>query len=41
MNPDRRLIDRTVAGDLMAFEALVERHRDIGYSHGRVCQSLP
>jgi RNA polymerase sigma-70 factor, ECF subfamily len=31
MDPDRELVDRTVAGDLMAFEALVERHRAIVY----------
>ena len=26
---DRRLVDRTLAGDLTAFEALVQRHREI------------
>ncbi len=26
---DRRLVDQTLAGDLQAFERLVERHRDI------------
>ncbi len=31
MDPDRELVDRTVAGDLTAFETLVERHRDVVY----------
>jgi RNA polymerase sigma-70 factor, ECF subfamily len=31
MDPDRELVDRAVAGDLTAFETLVERHRDVGY----------
>jgi RNA polymerase sigma-70 factor (ECF subfamily) len=31
MDPDRKLVDRTVAGDLAAFETLVERHRDVVY----------
>jgi RNA polymerase sigma-70 factor, ECF subfamily len=31
MDPDRELVERTVAGDLAAFEALVERHRDVVY----------
>ncbi len=29
MDPDRQLVDRTLAGDLRAFERLVERHRDV------------
>ena len=29
MDPDRALVDRAVAGDLAAFETLVERHRDV------------
>ena len=29
MDADRTLVDRTLAGDLQAFEALVERHRDV------------
>ena len=28
MDADRELVDRTLAGELAAFEALVERHRD-------------
>jgi len=28
MDPDERLVDRALAGDLGAFERLVERHRD-------------
>ena len=31
MEEDRDLVDRTLAGDLRAFEALVERHRDAVY----------
>ena len=31
MDPDREWVDRTVAGDLTAFETLVERHRDVVY----------
>ena len=31
MDPDRELVDRTLAGDLTAFETLVERHRDVVY----------
>ena len=31
MNPDERLVERTLAGDLPAFEELVERHRDAVY----------
>lgn len=29
LDPDRVLVDRAVAGDLGAFEVLVERHRDV------------
>lgn len=29
MDPDRELVDRALAGDLAAFETLVERHRDV------------
>jgi RNA polymerase sigma-70 factor, ECF subfamily len=29
MDPDRELVDRAQAGDLGAFEALVERHREV------------
>jgi RNA polymerase sigma-70 factor (ECF subfamily) len=29
MDPDRPLVDRTLTGDLRAFEQLVERHRDV------------
>jgi len=29
MDPDRELVARTLAGELVAFERLVERHRDI------------
>ena len=28
-DPDRLLVDRTLSGDLRAFEQLVERHRDV------------
>jgi RNA polymerase sigma-70 factor (ECF subfamily) len=31
MDCDRKLVDRTVAGDVTAFETLVERHRDVVY----------
>jgi RNA polymerase sigma-70 factor (ECF subfamily) len=31
MDPDRELVDRTLAGDIAAFEALVERHRAVVY----------
>jgi RNA polymerase sigma-70 factor (ECF subfamily) len=31
MDPDRELVERTVAGDLVAFETLVERHRAVVY----------
>jgi len=31
MDPDRELVDRTKAGDLDAFETLVERHRSVVY----------
>lgn len=31
MDPDRELVNRTLAGDLAAFEELVARHRDIVY----------
>ena len=31
MDPDRDLVDRTLAGELAAFETLVERHRDVVY----------
>ena len=29
MDPDRELVDRAFAGELAAFETLVERHRDV------------
>jgi RNA polymerase sigma-70 factor, ECF subfamily len=29
MDEDRELVDRTLAGDMTAFELLVERHRDV------------
>jgi RNA polymerase sigma-70 factor (ECF subfamily) len=29
MDPDRDLVDRTLAGDISAFERLVEQHRDV------------
>jgi RNA polymerase sigma-70 factor, ECF subfamily len=31
MDPDRELVDRARTGDIAAFEALVERHRDVVY----------
>jgi RNA polymerase sigma-70 factor (ECF subfamily) len=30
-DPDRALVDRTLAGDLRAFETLVERHQGVAY----------
>ena len=29
LDPDRQLVERTLAGDLAAFEMLIERHRDV------------
>jgi RNA polymerase sigma-70 factor, ECF subfamily len=31
MDPDRELVDRTLAGEIAAFETLVERHREVVY----------
>jgi RNA polymerase sigma-70 factor (ECF subfamily) len=31
MDPDRELVDRTLAGEIAAFETLVERHRAVVY----------
>jgi len=30
-DPDAKLIDKTLTGELAAFETLVERHRDVVY----------